>query len=209
MVKWIVMSSAVCFNVFLFLIGMCLASGSASQYRMSVKTRICKRNCQTPISPDLLRWCETQCSPKNTFTSSSAVVVTKNMQIKNLGNSFNPRPTWIKATGTSEFPGAKEGEITTRAPVVPKTQIPTEEKTPSLRLTTKIYIYIDSKSRDNLERMVEDNIETQNDYFKLTLGLLAACVVIFILCFLWRSTRKPNRVSFTEDPVIIIHTGNV
>ena len=38
MVKWIVMSSAVCFNVFLFLLGMCLASGKLFVFLFSYFT---------------------------------------------------------------------------------------------------------------------------------------------------------------------------
>ncbi|XP_066911545.1 uncharacterized protein [Clytia hemisphaerica] len=197
----------------------------------------CKDVCKMPIPFVKRRWCRLYCplqplmvktqisrplttpfgnsfQPRPTWQKITLPeAVTKKDELEpttvvstTAGQGFRPDPTWERITQpvTTTAPTTTVKTITKRI-TSPLTSKP--ERTTIQHRTTKKRYYIRPSNNDTLEKMMEENINTQHLYFKLAGGLLATCLVIFVLCFLWRSMKKPHRISFTDDPIIVIQTG--
>lgn len=152
------------------------------------------------------RWCMGRCAFPGGGGGGSVTITTDRPSPRQtthtpFGSSYNPGPTWPDVPGVTEE--GTDNSIKTTSNTN-KGELFTQSRS---RSSTKAYIYIESRSKDTLQQMMANDESAQNDYLRLAFGVLGACLAIFIMVLVWRSMRKPNRVSFIEEPVIVIHTG--
>jgi len=176
------------------------------------KLNECKTRCSLPIPAKDRMWCRKHCSLRSLQIRSLPPSFQKRVTpVSSNGNIFKPKPTWIKVIS----PTTSKGYVSTTIIKRTKTEFSmTTQTTTSIhdvtvitqRKTTRTKQRFNSKNTS--ERMaIEKNIDYQDVYLKLAGGLLGVCFVIFVACCVWRSVKKPHRISFTDEPIIVIHTG--
>ena len=171
----------------------------------------CKSRCSLPIPATNRAWCRVQCPLRSLHVGSPVPNFNRRITTaSNGGNAFRPRPKWKKITTVYYVPTTiKTTRETSKVFTIQSTQSST---TTAAATVTDKATKRRTKERFNLKStsqrvIIKENIDNQNFYFKLAGILLGVCFVIFIACCVWRSMKKPHRVSFIDERVIVIHTA--
>lgn len=194
-----------------------------------VGSNACVERCSSRISWRWKTWCSLNCptnSPKPSSLSFITSFTTRTRKnIITFKKKLEPEPDWEKVTIDPRTPSTPS--LTTKRKITPPVKVITttinnEKTTKETATVTKktrsnttksriTYIYVRVGNKEELERAIQKSIDEQNTAFKLVLATVGVCLVVGVLIFVVRSLlctmKKPNRVSFTDDPIILVHNN--
>lgn len=188
----------------------------------------CVERCSSRILWKWNSWCSNNCLFQTAKSSPHLLIpyITRRRKIQLVyaNSKIESSPDWEKVTsdpGTFNTKSGNTQQNTVTLPTVTRQQSTNHSKTRQTLMSTKVtethvidsttrkqtFIYpdVDAKNK-HLQRVIEDKISIRNTHI-LVGSLVGLCLVVFVGFIVLHSMKKPNRVSFTENPVVVVHTS--